>query len=315
MIEVAKTSQRQRLWLALRIALGLLLVAFIIRSIDLTQLVDAFARVQLGGVLFLIGLALLAVYVSTLRWRFLLDAQGVHISVWKLFNFYMVSQFFRMIIPGTFTSDIFRVVDIRQSTQKTAVGVASILVERVTGVFVLCGAGTVAALTVPKLDNYPSIRLLTVALFLASSVAMLLLLYPFPLRLLRRVVKSQRLNSFIEQLEAATQFYRTKPLLIPKTLLYSGVIQTIGMVAFYVQIAVFDLGVPFIEAVAIAPIAIVATLIPISPGALGLQEGVYIVLMGMLGVDSADALAAALIGRFVQFVVGLWGGGYYFFYR
>jgi uncharacterized protein (TIRG00374 family) len=144
---------------------------------------------------------------------------------------------------------------------------------------------------------------------------MLLLLYPFPLRLLRRVVKSQRLNSFIEQLEAATQFYRTKPLLIPKTLLYSGVIQTIGMVAFYVQIAVFDLGVPFIEAVAIAPIAIVTTLIPISPGALGLQEGVYIVLMGMLGVDSADALAAALIGRFVQFVVGLWGGGYYFFYR
>jgi glycosyltransferase 2 family protein len=59
---------------------------------------------------------------------------------------------------------------------------------------------------------------------------------------------------------------------------------------------------------AVVPIVLVASLLPISIGGIGLAEWAYVVCLAQIGVPEEEALAVALVLRAKIVVLGLLGG-------
>ena len=55
------------------------------------------------------------------------------------------------------------------------------------------------------------------------------------------------------------------------------------------------------------------SLIPLSLNSLGLTEGAFVLLYGMVGVLPHEALAVALLGRFFRLIFSLPGGAFLLF--
>ena len=66
--------------------------------------------------------------------------------------------------------------------------------------------------------------------------------------------------------------------------------------------------VPILELIEIYTIVRLISLLPISINSLGITEGLYIVLFGLIGISSVDALTVALLGRVLLMLVSLSGG-------
>jgi len=308
-------SRWRQIWLVVRVVLVVVLIGLILNSFHLSELREVFGWVRFDLLLLLLASPFVVLYLSTLRWLTVLKIQGVHLSVRMAYSYYLVATFFQLVMPGAYTSDLMRIYDIHRSTQKTAIGAASVLLERVSGFIVLSCMGTAAAFLTPALDAYPAVRLLSLGLFLASSVAFGLMLQPRLYRLLKWPFLPPRLLRMINSLETAFTDYRHYPQVLVRVFLYSALIQMVVMVAFYLQLEVLQVHIAPLSIIAIAPIILSITILPITPSSLGMQEGVYIVLMSSVGIARPDALAASLLARVAGLTVGLVGGLYYAFFR
>jgi glycosyltransferase 2 family protein len=309
------TTAKPRFSFFLRMALGFGLFIFILLSVDLNSLADSFRSANPTWVIGAFFLSLCSFFVSARRWQNLLEGQDVKVSLWRLFTFYLEAHFFLFVLPGFFTSDAVRLVSIRDAIKQTALGMSTILVERLTGFIALCSMGVVAAFLTPKLDAYPGVRIATLAMLILTVVALGLMLNPFIFNLITPYLPWKRLQDFVGRFALASDFYRKNPRLLLETFLFSALIQSFTVFGMYFHIQAFGLDVGLLDAIAITPIIILVTVIPISPGALGLQEGVYIVLMRTLGIDASQALAISLLSRGIGLVLGAAGGIHYFFVR
>jgi uncharacterized protein (TIRG00374 family) len=83
-----------------------------------------------------ISFLFIKVFVSSVKWKLLLRAQGVDVSWWRLLRCYWISTFFGNYLPTTFGGDVVRLVMMRDLGYQAQVA-ASIFWERATGFFVL----------------------------------------------------------------------------------------------------------------------------------------------------------------------------------
>lgn len=65
----------------------------------------------------------------------------------------------------------------------------------------------------------------------------------------------------------------------------------------------FSLSIPFLTFFILIPIITVVTLVPISPGGLGVKEGMFVLLFTQLGVSTEIALLISLVGRALYMVI------------
>ena len=67
------------------------------------------------------------------------------------------------------------------------------------------------------------------------------------------------------------------------------------MIALILVARTLGLDLPFALAAVSAPIVLVATLIPVSVGGLGIREGGFVLLLGEAGISAADATLISLL--------------------
>jgi uncharacterized membrane protein YbhN (UPF0104 family) len=156
--------------------------------------------------------------------------------------------------------------------------------------------------------------------FSATLVIGLALLYSLHLPLLRRSIETtigfvatrcsfakplaQRLALFL----AASARYLGRPGLMVASVLLGILYQLLCITVILIVAPEFGIDVPLVEWLWIFAVVATAALLPLSIAGLGIREGAFVAVLGLLQVPSASALALSLTIFATQLATALLGG-------
>jgi uncharacterized membrane protein YbhN (UPF0104 family) len=245
---------------------------------------------------FVAGLALMApvVVLGAIRWWLLLEGAQIKVRAWDSVRPFAISFVLNLVLPTAVAGDAVRTWVVGRDSGRLLGAAAATIFDKLIAVTCIFGvawaAYAVDRAAVPR-SVIVALAWVTAGLLGAFVVAVLAaagvrpILHRFPARLavmardawgmVRIWLRSARLLTSVVGLGLVYQA------LVVTVLILVG--KTVG-----VELA-------FALAAVCASIVLVATLIPVSVGGLGIREGGFVLLLGEAGVDAAEATLISLL--------------------
>lgn len=276
---------RERLKLIAKIALGALLITYVLRS----QMIDFEA---LGGILFnplnlLVAFAILTTSycLISLRWFLLAKAQGLSLNFSTVFQLTMIGNFFNTFMPGSVGGDLVKAwyVAGRAPNQKTK-AIFTVLLDRLMGLSVFFFAAALTlALNQDLLAEREKLRLLAYAVWgISGSMAIFVCFFYSPLYLKFRpfhaLLDLFRKNSALKKIIDASLLYRDHRKAIFFGFLISCLSVTMTIILFLVQGRSLGIPLELSRYCFIVPIGLIVSAIPILPGGIGVGQVAFFTL-------------------------------------
>ncbi len=310
----APTSKRTRqvLITALKVAISIMLILWILRGTSVSEVLAAMASANLLLLILAAGFHIIGFTLSAYRWRLLLRSQGADASIMYLIQSYVISVFFNNFLPSTIGGDGVRAYDSWRLGQSKSGAVAVVFVDRFLGLLVLMLFASVAALFSPEImSSDPSLYAwvivgalgcvsLTAILFVPSEYlprALARLPIPFKEKLLKI------LRSFLA--------FQGKTAVLIHALWLSLLLQANVVVHYFLISEALGLNIPFMSFFLIVPLATFIMMLPISINAIGVREGTFAFFFAAFGVLRPEAIAFSWIVYGMIVVQGLIGGVLY----
>ena len=300
--------------MGLKIGVSAILLIYCFRRVGWEALWTEIAGAHAGWVAIYVGVSFLATLVSALKWHVLATARGLSASRSKLTVLYMVGYFFNNILPTSVGGDVVRAYELGKTDSQQAEAMASVFMERFTGLTTLILFAVCTLIIDPRLLGDVKLTLalgmvcaaylsVTVLVFQRTVLRFLQARLPFSpvLRILRKMQK----------LQEAILLYQHERRALWVSMLYSGVFYVNTVFIVYVGCLTFAYVPDLSDLFLVVPIMHILFMIPISLGGIGLQEWAYTVVLSMLGVPAAVGLSVALLYRIRTIVFGLIGGVLY----
>jgi uncharacterized membrane protein YbhN (UPF0104 family) len=73
-------------------------------------------------------------------------------------------------------------------------------------------------------------------------------------------------------------------------------LQSIVIIYYYFIALSLSIRVPFLAFFVVVPLVVIATMVPVSLGGMGVREGMFVLLLSNIGVSGHHALLLSLIG-------------------
>lgn len=304
---------RRRLIFAVRLLVSVAMLAFLINKLEgeeLTTLVPEWTTASSLWLAGAIGLTLVGIVLSALRWQVVLHALGQHPHIRRLLSLYLAGQFVANVLPTSIGGDVLRVTRLSRDSGEAHTSFASVVLERLTGWIVL------PVITFVGLAVNPGLRHLGEATAVAVGLAVATLL------LLGVVLTSVAHHDYEAQLDepsgwhrflAAISFgvhrLRERPAEVVNVVSVGFAYQLVLVLAALMGARALDLpaDVSLTALLAFLPAVLIAQVLPISISGLGVREGLLVLLLGPLGVAQEKAIALGLMLYFLNLVVSLLG--------
>ncbi len=267
--------------------------------IEYAELIESLERVSLGWVAVAVGLVLFNRVLMSFKWWVLLRAQGVRISPWTLTSVQFTSYFMGAVLPGVFGSDVVRSWILAKSHGKVASALASVLVDRVTGLVSLALVAAGGLWWVG--DGLPG-RWVIIAMALLGCVGFVVaavLARPLSGVLQKMSDRSHgrlgRMAHKAEKLLDAVRIYNGRPGVVALALGWGVVVQVVRCMGIYVLFLALGHGELLIECIALVPVIAFVGMFPPAMSHLAGNAGTTVALFGRYGVPEADALVVSVI--------------------
>ena len=281
---------------------GALLVA-VIALADPARVLAQLRQAHVGWLLAGLAAAVASNVVSALRWRALARWLGADVSVRDATRWYFQAIGLNALLPGAVLGgDVYRAVVLRRAGQATLASSWSVVLDRVSGLWMLCAIGGLgAALCADVLA--PWLRLPAgafAALMLAGTALWLATPWTLPALLRRWGVR------WLAPLRAAAQrpdFNRQ----MGWQALASAAVQLLSAAALAAGGLALGVQLPLAAwAFAIAPVFLMAAL-PVSVGGWGTREAATVAALAPFGVAAAAAVGVGVIYGLYALVQGAMG--------
>ena len=281
---------------------GALLVA-VIALADPARVLAQLRQAHVGWLLAGLAAAVASNVVSALRWRALARWLGADVSVRDATRWYFQAIGLNALLPGAVLGgDVYRAVVLRRAGQATLASSWSVVLDRVSGLWMLCAIGGLgAALCADVLA--PWLRLPAgafAALMLAGTVLWLATPWTLPALLRRWGVR------WLAPLRAAAQrpdFNRQ----MGWQALASAAVQLLSAAALAGGGLALGVQLPLAAwAFAIAPVFLMAAL-PVSVGGWGTREAAAVASLAPFGVAAPAAVGVGVIYGLYQLAQGAMG--------
>ena len=237
--------------------------------------------------------------ISSFRWKLLLPE---NFTIKKLFSIYMIGAFFGSFMPGIVGGDAVRAYYLNKKAKKMSLTLASIFMDRYLGYASLMLIGISAAPFALRYFGASPYKWIMPFIFAAFVVGSILF---FVLQLGRRF---RGMSEFYEYFTAL----KTQKGTIIKAVLISLLVQLLNFFIVVVLAAGMGEKIPLLVLFVFLPIIITITMIPISISGLGVREGSFVILLGLIGVKSEVATSLSLAWFFSVFIGSLPGLAIYF---
>lgn len=294
--------------MALRIFVTAALLAAVYFLVDLSELAQTFARLDLAVLSISIGLVFVLRVLSALRWYIILAAHDVAPSFLKILKITFVSHSVGYLSPGGIGIEVARAYQAGALYGEMPTMISSVLVDRVIGLISMLVIAIVIGLYLGQSDpDFMAIVWAGALLLLGIVVAV--------------AVPGTRTGQRIVQLLPARPFGRVKPgldrlirtfadhgrnarLLVPITSL-SLVMQVARSLAFWTIFLAVGADVSVLHCLVFIPLLFVLLSLPVSVGGIGLREGGLAFLFSRVGVGVEESIAAGLVfyGLQILFIV------------
>jgi uncharacterized protein (TIRG00374 family) len=308
-------SARRRPWpLLLRTAVTVAVLVLIFRRVDLSRVLDAVRQARPAWALLALVVCSTTFLASSWKWRGLLARLGIVRRWWMLIRLYLAGFFVSAFLPGTVGGDLVRCHMLRPASGVLR-AVASVLLERLTGVVAMVTIASLAVAWDPRLATGPVLALVATAL----GTLALGLGAAFNRSLAVRIAYLGRRSALARPLATLYRLHR-----ILRTFPRRSLAAAVGWSAlFYVCLGTwqwccckaFGVEVSPLEAISVVGVVCVLTALPVSLGGLGLRQAGDVYMLGLLGVDPAKGLVISLFGQAISYVYTLVGGVFFASWR
>jgi uncharacterized protein (TIRG00374 family) len=244
-------------------------------------------------------LYIIAQLISSFRWKLLLPED---FTIKKLFSIYMIGAFFGSFMPGIVGGDVVRAYYLNKKAKKMSLTLASIFMDRYLGYASLMLIGISAAPFAFSYfgdSPYKWIMPFIFAVFVLGSI------FFFGLQLGKRF---RGMSEFYEYFV----ILKTQRGTIINAMLISFLIQFLNFSIVATLAAGMGEKIPLLLLFVFLPIIITMTMIPISISGLGVREGAFVLLLGLIGVKSEISTSLSLAWFFSVFVGSIPGLAIYF---
>ena len=281
---------------------GALLVA-VIALADPARVLAQLRQAHVGWLLAGLAAAVASNVVSALRWRALARWLGADVSVRDATRWYFQAIGLNALLPGAVLGgDLYRAVVLRRAGQATLASSWSVVLDRVSGLWMLCAIGGLGAALCANVLA-PWLRLPAgafAALMLAGTVLWLATPWTLPALLRRWGVR------WLAPLRAAAQrpdFNRQ----MGWQALASAAVQLLSAAALAGGGLALGVQLPLAAwAFAIAPVFLMAAL-PVSVGGWGTREAAAVASLAPFGVAAPAAVGVGVIYGLYQLAQGAMG--------
>jgi uncharacterized protein (TIRG00374 family) len=293
------------------LALTAFLLILVIRRVGLTDLLSTVSGAEPLWIGLSICLAPMLIFTGVIKWKILLTSQGIEVPLRRLYGLYLVARFFNNFLPSTVGGDVVRGYELGNYTKNGAAAMASVFMERFTGLVVLVIMAVIAF--VSQINVIQDYRL-TLAMGFAV-VALLgilwLILDPRPMAIVEKFATfsfTKKIIPKVKKFHASLLDYRNQRRALVLTLLWSVIFMTLAIINVYASARAFHQPIPFWGVVVIVPIILVAAMVPLTFNGLGIQEWAYVLLFTLIGLPASVGLSTILLIRLKDYLMALIGG-------
>jgi hypothetical protein len=261
----------------------------------------------------------LALFGGVVRWRIVLEAQGLHLPLGRATRISLVAQFFNSFLLGSTGGDLIKAYAAAQETHhKKTEAVTTVFVDRLVGLWAML---LFASLMMPP--NYDLLRasrdlaapaLVILAMLAALSVVLGLAFwggvskrFPRARHQLRRLPKGELLE---RALDSCRQFGRQRTFLL-KTIAISLGLNGLWVIQVMALGTGLNLHIPVMALFVIVPIIFCISALPITPNGLGVRENLFVLMLAVIAVPRTAALSVSLLASAEGLFWSLVGGVIY----
>lgn len=290
---------KKRLLACMRIAVSIGLIGWLFYMADTEQLATRLAGSNLLylGVMFVIvnlGRVLMA-----FKWRILLCARGIRLPLLQAISIYYRASFWGMLFLPTVGVDALRILELSRQTGRSEAIISSVVVERFLGTVAVALVGLLSLSLFIRQHGMVGWDLLFIGVFLVGSVALLFLLSLNATwgECLQHWLAARRWRLFgrIGQVLQSYQAYAQHRVTLLVFLLLSIVEQFSPILIGFLTAQALQLAIPFWAFLMLIPIIMIIVRLPISVDGIGVREGLYVSLFGLIGVGQTEAFLVGLI--------------------
>lgn len=306
-------GEHPRISLVLRIAVSASLIGVLLwraPNVDLDDLVPSWTPERIGWLVIAAILTLAGMVLSTVRWRQVLEALGLHEPLSRLFSLTMAGQFVSNVLPTTIGGDILRVSRLSRDTGESPGTFASVVLERVTGWLVLPVITLVGLAVNPGLRELGAATAIAFGVAIATLLALVLMLWAVGSdRFGRRFHVSEGWRRFAGAIHLGIGQLRSHPRSALGVLLAGFAYQFVLVLSAVAAAQALGLGqaAGLTALLAFFPAVLIVQVLPIGISGLGIREGAFVLFLGPLGVATEEAIALGLLLYLLNLGVSLLG--------
>jgi uncharacterized membrane protein YbhN (UPF0104 family) len=311
-----QSSHVDRRWQhILKLVFGLGLLAVVLLFVDVHHMV---AVLGTSNPWYLVGVIVLVHFDRALmayKWKQLLLPVDIKISFFLLFRIYSVAPLCGALLPSTIGADAFRLYSLSRYKVDLKAVAASMIVERTIAFAAVLLLATCSLVLMSRLLKDSWFHLVGVWSALGSAIlvstAVMGVIHPESRQYIARLVTPLRNYPLIGKLYHVYVLcceYRRHLRTLIVVSAWTFLEQMMPIFATALVVLSLHIDVSIAELLAIIPLIVLAVRLPISLDGLGVKDGLYLVLLGWVGVSASEAFLLSTIGRVLPLLACLpWG--------
>jgi uncharacterized protein (TIRG00374 family) len=309
-MSVSNGKRRLRNGVFLALSLGIVLA--ILAEADLETLGSILAQANPRFIGLGIVLSLIQPVLATWRWDLLLRHKGIEVPFWRLVSTYMIGFSISSFLPSKYSGDVYKTYTVAKDSGRVYDSVASVLLYRLSGFFVMCVLGVLAAAVGLVLFEEAGMTLTILAISLTLAIATYAVFSHTAFHMLEGLLKVLRLKLLLrpaEKLHTAILEYRGETALVVRLLLLALLFYLEAYVIVFAAARAVGAEVSFAYVVLVVPMIYLLETLPVSISGFGIREGAFVFFFTKPGLGWERAFAISLVVLFFRLVKALVGGG------
>jgi uncharacterized protein (TIRG00374 family) len=308
-----RSPQRRVVGFILRLAVTIVLMFFILQRVDVSTILMTLSQCDARYLPWIIALAFFDRYLMAYKWSMLIRARGVSLSNAEAFRIYVASAFIGTFLPVSLGADIFKLTRTTLGGRRLDTVTASIIMERVLGLLAVTVLA-IAVLSFLVLRQETQFQQLFIFMWLLLLVFLTCLVLTLkvntlgPLHRYVRRLQRYKIARLMRDIRAEYRELGQNKMVLVRFFILSvfehGVLSFIN----FLGAQALDLAVGPVYFFAIIPVSDLLRNLPISISAIGVQEGVYIMLFSLVGLSATQSLSFSFFMRITSLIFVLLAG-------
>jgi glycosyltransferase 2 family protein len=304
--------KNKKFFLFLRIGMTLAIFFALFKFIPYEKLITIYKESKKSYIFSGIGIFFICQIIGVNRWRFLLSSLGIQVPLKESFYSFFSGLFFNLFFPSFVAGDVFRGFTISYRYGGAKRVASSVLMDRYSGAMAL----TIIALLSYAFsgnilrDNRVGIALLILC-GLLGFISLIIFSKHFFLFLTKVLRRSDKLEKKLFAVHDQLYFFRQRPAVFFKSLLFSIPIQGLVVVSFFMVAKGFGIQTNILNFFILVPIITAISLVPITIAGFGTREAAAVYFFGLVGIAKSVGFGVSLLNGVFLILMGILGGIFY----